>query len=69
MLLSTYNRLHVHVSASNIQVIKRFSRKALAPNMRFCREVKAARKHLYRELLDAHQRARKLYEFVVVGNY
>lgn len=67
MLLSTYNRLNLHVTASNLQVIKRFSRKALAPNMRFNPQVKVARKHLYRELLDAHQRAKHLYDHVVFG--
>lgn len=51
--MSTYNRLKVHVSAS--EVVRR-ARAKVATHHRRSREVRTARHQLYREMIAAHHR-------------
>lgn len=59
-MFGTYQRLRLSVYASDVAVIKQFSRKMLRKNVRFTREHKAARKNAYRAMLEYHAGAREL---------
>jgi hypothetical protein len=58
-MYGTYCRLHVHVYASNIEVIRCASRK-LKKSARHDRKAREARHAFYRQMLDYHQEARRL---------
>ena len=58
-MYGTYCRLHVHVYASNIEVIRRASRK-LKKSARHDRQAREARHAFYRQMLDYHHKAREL---------
>lgn len=60
MSTGTYNRLNVHIGASNVVVVKRASRKMLKPAVRFNRECRAARHAFFRDMIKCHRAARKL---------
>lgn len=53
MYVGTYNRLRVHVSASDRTVI-RAARRKIARKHRRTREHAEGRKHFYREMLRLH---------------
>jgi hypothetical protein len=56
-MFGTYNRLDVHVNASNITVIREARKKLLNPRNPKERE---ARKKFYRMMLEYHEQARNL---------
>lgn len=65
-MFGTYNRLGVHVSASNVDVIRAASRK-LQRRDRYTRKHREARHAFYRVMLHQHEQARELYSFVMGG--
>jgi hypothetical protein len=64
-MLGTYHRLNLPVWASNREVIKAASRKL--KNWRNPKE-REARHKFYRTMIDYHQKARKLYNYVQRGS-
>lgn len=65
-MYGVYLRLGLHVSASEIDVI-RAARKILTPEARRDPKFRATRKQMYRDLLVHHEQACKLYRFVMRG--
>jgi hypothetical protein len=59
MMFGTYERLNVHVYASNLGVIREARKKLLNPRNP---EEREARKKFYRMMLDYHEQARNLVE-------
>ena len=66
MWFSIYNRLGVHVSASNIDVI-RVARTRLKKSARRGRSNRTSRHEFYRQMIAQHASARALYRHVVRG--
>jgi Arc/MetJ-type ribon-helix-helix transcriptional regulator len=58
-MFGTYQRLHVHVGASNCEVI-RAARRKLKKRARTDRAVRAERHAFYRQMLAYHAEARAL---------
>jgi hypothetical protein len=65
-MFGTYNRLRVHVLASDLAVIKAASRK-LARKARYARAQRNNRHAFYRAMLKEHAAARALYRDVMGG--
>lgn len=61
MWTGTYNRLHLHVSASDRAVI-RAARLVIDPLFQHSREHREGRHAFFRAMLDNHQRARRIVE-------
>lgn len=66
-MYGTYLRLNLLVTASNIEVIRATYCK-LHPNARRAPEARADRHSIYRQMLDHHAKARKLYDDVQSGD-
>ena len=66
MYFATYQRLNLHVFASNVEVI-RAARLRLTPQVRTARAYRAARHAFYSEMLRNHFDSRTLYFRVTEG--
>ena len=66
MTSGTYDRLGLHVSASNRDVI-RAARKVIARQHRRDPSKRAARKQFYRDMLREHERSIEVYHYVMRG--
>lgn len=60
MAFGTYQRLNVHVLASDREVI-RATRKKISETHLYDRRARTARHSLYKEMLHHHKKARELY--------
>ena len=67
-MYAQYCRLHVHVYASNREVIRKAQR-MLKRSCRYSREFRTARHAWLRSLLGYHARAAKEYREVMGGHY
>lgn len=65
MTFALYLRLGLHVSASNIDVI-RACRTKIAEHHLWCREMKELRKQFYRSAIDYHRQARAVYQLAAI---
>lgn len=66
-MFGTYERLNLHVAASNLAVIRATCR-MLHPRILRMRQHREGRHALYREMLRYHADAGKLYRDVMRGN-
>jgi hypothetical protein len=67
-MYSTYARLGLHVSASSREVIKA-ARSLIAKKLRRNPQWRPERKGFYREMLDHHLNAQRLYRAVQTGDF
>jgi uncharacterized protein (DUF305 family) len=63
-MFGTYQRLGLHVSASNISVV-RASRLVIAEYHRNTPEMREQRKQFYRMMIDYHRQARAVYQLAM----
>jgi putative heme iron utilization protein len=64
----TYLCLNVDYAASNLEVLRRTWR-LITPEARADRKKRRARHRLYRDMLQHHKKAGRLYNFVMTGGW